>query len=218
MSFDIQEPVFTPDGEYLEEAAIRYREELMERFVASPEGQELAHQGSAVGWAETFMNLGIDYLGVTPAAITAEQLRTILFELFPRKVSAEPGCGQEIMQELRAFWKFLQREFGLANAGACLRVLTAATARRLDREMQDPAKFGLAKAFLAQGLAHGFDMTTPEGMQAWADTYNAGLHVSADPARALVLPSAGTARRATTTTAARRKLAQRSRRVNRKKR
>ncbi len=142
MTFNIQQRVFDAHGEYLEDAAFRYREELIELFVVSPEGQELVGQGGAVGWADTFMDLGIAYLGVTPTAMTPEQLQTILFELFPRKVSAEPGCGHEIVHELQAFWTFLQREFGLANASACLRLLRAAAGRRLDREMQNPANFG----------------------------------------------------------------------------
>ena len=215
MTFNIQQRVFDAQGEYLEDAAIRYREELMDRFVAAPEGQELVRQGGAVGWADTFMDLGIAYLGVTPPAMTPEQLESILFELFPRKVSTEPGCGQEIVQELHAFWTFLQREFGLANASACRQVLTAATARRLDREMQNPAKFGLAKAFVMQGLAHGFEVATPEGMQAWAATYNAGLAAGAE--RPPALPPVR-ASRATKAAAARRKIAQRSRRQNRKQR
>lgn len=215
MTFDIQQRVFDAQGEYLEDAASRYREELMELFVASPEGQELVRQGGAVGWADTFMDLGIAYLGVTPPAMTPEQLESILFELFPRKVSTEPGSGQEIVQELHAFWTFLQREFGLPNASACLRLLTAATTRRLDRELQNPAKFGLAKAFLMQGLAHGFDMATPEGVQAWAATYNAGLAAGAERPPALPRVQAS---RTTNTAAARRKIAQQSRRQNRKKR
>jgi hypothetical protein len=215
MTFDIQQRVFDTQGEYLEDAAIRYREQLMDRFVASPEGQELVRQGGAVGWADTFMDLGIAYLGVTPPAMTPEQLEDVLFELFPRKVSTEPGSGQEIVHELHAFWTFLQREFGLTNASACLRLLTAATARRLDRELQNPAKFGLAKAFVMQGLAHGFDMATPEGMQAWAETYNAALATDAERAPALPRVRAS---RAANTAAARRKMAQRSRRQNRKKR
>ena len=215
-NFNIQQPVFAPDGEYLEEAAARYREELMERFEASAEGQDLVRQGGSVGWADTLMDLGMGYLEVTPSTMTAEQLNTILFELFPRKVAAEPGCGQEIVAELQAFWRFLQREFGLANAGACLRVLTTATALRLEREMHNPANFGLAKAFLAQGLAHGFDMATPGGIQAWTDTYNAGL-VGVGAERPLAPPRARTSR-ASKPTVARRKLAQQSRRTNRKKR
>ena len=74
----------------------------------------------------------------------------------------------------------------------------------------------LAKAFLAQGLAHGFDMATPEGIQAWMETYNAGL-AGVGAERPLALPRAR-ASRASKPTVARRKLAQQSRRTNRKKR
>jgi hypothetical protein len=216
MSFDIQQPVFSPDGEYLEDVAIRYREVLMAGFEASLEGQDLVRAGGTVGWAETFMELGMGYLEVTPASMTAEQVKTVLFELFPRKVSADLGCGQEIVTELQAFWRFLQREFDLPNAGACLRVLTTTSSRRLEREMQNPANFGLAKAFVAQGHASGFDTTTPEGMQAWAETYNAGLGINTQ--QPLELPRANAGRANRTAAASRRKLAQRSRRVNRKKR
>jgi hypothetical protein len=220
VEFNIQQPVFSPDGEYLEDVGIRYREVLMAGFADSPEGQELVHQDGTLGWADTLMELGMGYLAVTPAAMTAEEMKEVLFELFPRKVSADPGSGQEIVTELRAFWKFLQREYGLSNAAACLRVLTATTARRLEREMQDPANFGLAKAFLTQGLALGFDMASPEGMQVWAETYNAGLR-TAEPRPLDEAPRASsspTGRASRSTTATRRKLAQRSRRINRKRR
>ena len=214
MAFDIHQRVFDAHGEYLEEVAMRYRAELLDLFVASPEGQELVRQGGVVGWADTFLNLGMGYLGVTPPEVTPEQLQTILFELFPRKVSAEPGCGEEIIHELRAFWTFVQREFGLANAHACVRLLTAATARRLEREMANPANFGLAKSFLTLGLARGFEMTTPEGVQAWVETYNAELRATTEspPALPRARPS-----RTTKTEVARRKMAQTSRRKNRKK-
>ena len=215
MTFDIHECVFDAHGEYLEEAALRYHEELLDLFTTSPEGQELVRQGGTMGWADTFLDLGMSYLGATPPEMTPEQLQTILFELFPRKVSAEPGCGEEIIQALRAFWIFAQREFGLAHASACLRLLTAGAARRLNREMQNPANFGLAKSFLTLGLGRGFDVRTPEGVQAWVATYNAELRAAAEAP--LPRPRAQ-ASHATKTDAVRRKMAQQSRRKNRKKR
>jgi hypothetical protein len=155
---------------------------------------------------------------VTPATMTPEDMKEVLFEVFPRKVSAEPGCGQELVMELRAFWKFLQREYGLPNAEGCLRVLTVATARRLERDMQDPANFGLAKMFVMQGAASGFDMSTSEGMQAWADTYNASLRrETLRPLDEVPRANSSPTGRATRAAAAsRRKLAQRSRRIKKR--
>ena len=43
----------------------------------------------------------------------------------------------------------------------------AQAARRLERELQKPADFGMAKSFVLMGKEAGFDMEAPEGMQAW---------------------------------------------------
>jgi hypothetical protein len=53
--------------------------------------------------------------------------------------------------------------------------LTPQAARRLERELQEPANFGLAKSFVLLGKEAGFDMESPEGMRAWVDAYNATL-------------------------------------------
>jgi hypothetical protein len=172
MDFDIHQRVME-DDEYLEDVASAYRERLMEQFVASPEAQELLEQWSALGWAEAFMDYGMGYLGVTPAQMTPEDVSTVLFELFPRKVSAAPGSAHEIVPELRAFWQFLGRAFALPNAAACVRLLDNKAARRLEREMATPANFGLAKGFFIQGVARGFDLSTQEGLDAWMTIYNA---------------------------------------------
>ena len=42
--------------------------------------------------------------------MTPDNLREILFDIFPRKVSAEPDEAPNIVRELQEFWKFLQRE------------------------------------------------------------------------------------------------------------
>ena len=39
--------------------------------------------------------------------------------------------------------------------------------------LQEPANFGMAKSFVLMGKEAGFDMESPEGMQAWVKAYNA---------------------------------------------
>jgi hypothetical protein len=51
--------------------------------------------------------------------------------------------------------------------------LTPQAARRLERALQDTANFGMAKSFVLMGKEAGFDMESPEGMQAWVQAYNA---------------------------------------------
>ena len=91
----------------------------------------------------------------------------------PRKVITERGDGAEIIQELRAFWSFLQRDYHLPQARQMLARLTPQAARRLERELQEPANFGMAKSFVLMGMEAGFDMESPEGMRAWVEAYNA---------------------------------------------
>jgi hypothetical protein len=43
-------------------------------------------------------------------------LEEVIYDLFPRKVITERGDGAEIIQELRAFWHFLQRVYQLLQA------------------------------------------------------------------------------------------------------
>ena len=96
MDFDIHEQVME-DGEYLEEAAIAYRERLMEVFTASEEAAELLEHEVPIGWAETLMEYGMGYLGVTPAQMTAEDQNEVLFEIFPAqglgRARVRPGDG-----------------------------------------------------------------------------------------------------------------------------
>ena len=51
--------------------------------------------------------------------------------------------------------------------------LTPQAARRLERELQEPVNFGMAKSFVLMGKEAGFDMESPEGMRAWVEAYNA---------------------------------------------
>lgn len=107
--------------------------------------------------------------------MTPSDLEEVVFGLFPRKVVTEPGDGAEIIQELQAFWRFLHRAYHLSRAPQMLALLTPLAARRLERKLQDPTNFGLAKSFVRLGMEMGFDMESPEGMRAWVAAYNATL-------------------------------------------
>src|SRR5215471_8720608 len=173
MSFDLNEAVFDEQGSYLEEKASRYEEALMEQFAASPEGQAIQERGTELGWARAMIHYAISYLAVTPPTMTVSDLEEVLYDLFPRKVITERGDGAEIIQELQAFWRFLQRVYQLPQAKPMLARLTPQAARRLERELQKPTNFGMAKSFVLMGQQAGFDMESPEGMRAWVQAYNA---------------------------------------------
>jgi len=146
---------------------------LMEQFAASPEGQTITQGGTKLGWARAMIHYAIAYPGVTPPAMTESDLEEVLYDLFPRKVITERGDATEIISELQAFWHFLERVYQLPQAKPMLAHLTPQAARRLERELQEPANFGMAKSFVLMGKEAGFDMESPEGMHAWIEAYNA---------------------------------------------
>src|SRR5258706_3445819 len=175
MPFDINSKVFNQHGELIEKKSTQYRDHMLHLFEESPEFQALLDEGIEPGWTSMLLDFGIDYLGLTPPQMTPASLREILFEIFPRKVTADANEAPAVIRELQAFWQFLQREFQLENAAACLKVLNDRAARRLKEEMNNPANFGMAKSLMMMGLERGFDMTTEEGINEWVNTYNSEL-------------------------------------------
>ena len=179
MTFNIYQQVFDRDGMPLEKKANQYKEQLIQLFEQSPEGLALWRADIEPGWAGMLLDFGTDYLGVTPPQMSPDDVREILFDLIPRKVSASADEAPEIVRELRAFWTFLQREFNLENAAACLSVLNEQAARELKKKMSDPATFGIAKSFVMMGMERGFDLSSEEGINNWMAMYNAELTASA---------------------------------------
>jgi len=181
MKFNKHKTVNNKDGMPREKIAEQYKAQLSDLFAESPEGQALIDENIEPAWTYMVIDFGVDYLSVTPATMSPDNLREILFSLFPRKVSAEADDAPEIIHELQYFWKFLEREFHLKNAAACLRVLDDKATNRLKEAMSNPANFGIAKSFVMMGHQQGFDMSTEEGMQSWMETYNAGIAAGTQP-------------------------------------
>lgn len=176
--FDIHQPVFDSDGEFDEDRSYEYVEELMSEFAKSPEAQPIVEANGSVYWAATMMEYGISHLGQTPATMKPGDVDELLFELIPQKVSAEPERAGEIFTELRAFWAFVARQYGLANAEQILASMDDRAAKRFEKEFADPGNFGMAKSMVMSGMEAGFDMTTPEGCEAFRQAYNASLPIN----------------------------------------
>jgi hypothetical protein len=113
------------------------------------------------------MDLAASHLGVTIASVGAPELREILFELLPRKVSVAASAAGEIVAECREFFAFMKRELSLREADACLRLLGAGAVKKLEAALSDPRNFGMAKSIMMAGADAGFDMSSKEGVEAW---------------------------------------------------
>ena len=147
--FDIYQSPVDEDGDRDDEAAGEYLDGLMNAFVESAEGQAFVSQWGSVGWTSTFLEYGLSYLGEIPPEMSRHSVEEIVFDIFPRKVSAEPDTAPQAIAELTSFWRFLQRESGLAGAAEILQRLDGAE-DELEAELGDPANFGMAKRMVTQ--------------------------------------------------------------------
>jgi hypothetical protein len=150
-------------------------EGLMEEFAASPEAQSIIEEAGGISWAATMMDLAFSYLGSSVPEMSLGDFNEVLFELIPRKVACEAEAAPAVVAELRAFWSFLRRQYGLANAQEILDTLTDEATTELSDSLSDPASFGMAKSFVMLGTKAGFDMTTQEGLDAFMLAYNSRL-------------------------------------------
>ncbi len=174
MSFDIRQQVVDQrTGEVPEELGNAYVDQLGAAFAESPEGFSIRNQGIDLGWVTLAVDYGIRYLGVTPADMSPEDLEEILFDIFPEKVAVKADNAAEIIKEMRAFWRFAQRAYGLENAVDCLDILDDDAIGHLHAAMSDPDNYGMGKSFVMLGKQRGFDTTTNEGLRTWMAVYNA---------------------------------------------
>ncbi len=138
-------------------------EELVRRFAESPEGAALTH----VDDCHYVIDLAASFMGASVATLQAAELRELLFEILPAKVTIAAAEARAIIETNRAFYAFLKREFGLPQADACLRVLGGDAVEKLEAALSDPRNFGTAKSVVQAGRAAGFDVETKEGIEAW---------------------------------------------------
>jgi hypothetical protein len=200
------------DGDEIDAEARRpLEDELVRRFVASPEAKALTD----VQACRFVMDFAADYFNATIATLGPRELREIVFDIIPRKVSIEASAASWIIEESRAFYAFLKREFALEQADACLRVLGGDAVKKLEAALSDTSKFGMAKSLFMGGREAGFDMESKEGIEAWMRV------MQSQPLPASVLlPWLGTPARAPGKAAARakknaRKAARKARKKNR---
>jgi Domain of unknown function (DUF6930) len=137
--------------------------ELVRRFAASPEAKDL----DEIQACRFVMDFAADYFGATIATLGSSELREIIFDIIPRKVSIDASEARWIIEESRAFYGFLKREYKLKQADSCLRALGGTAIKKLEAALSDSSNFGMAKSLFMAGSEAGFDMDTREGIEAW---------------------------------------------------
>jgi hypothetical protein len=146
-----------------------WTDELFDRFDASPEGRALDEDARLLG---IFLQLAHSYHDAFLDTLTEGDVESMLLHTFPRKVVLDPDEAGGVVQELRAFFTFCGREFGLQNMPECLKVLTPRLERTFRSALGDTRNFGMAKSFMTGGAIAGFNMQTQAGLDAWAAVQN----------------------------------------------
>ncbi|MCC7446297.1 MAG: hypothetical protein IT324_02725 [Anaerolineae bacterium] len=172
MAFVIHQLLFDDEtGEYFEQKAQQYLDELTRLFYDSPEGKALPGED---GWTRIMLDYAFGTIGMPLLELAKDDLEEILLDIFPASVSTPAESAPQIIAELQAFWRYIKREYALPNADDILRYLEEpSTLTDFREEMGNPNLYGPAKSIMMQGIQRGFDLNTPEGVDRWMATYNA---------------------------------------------
>ena len=178
MTFDIYALDELEDySEEKENALYEYQEELVELFEKSPEAKKLNSSEMLGFWASQIIHFGDGYIGATIPQMTRANISELLNSIFPRKISiASPEEALDAIPEISAFWEYLKREYKLKNANTILKYLKSIKARDYAANFNDPAKFGMAKSIVSQGIEAGFDMTDEKEMAKFFTQYNEAIY------------------------------------------
>jgi hypothetical protein len=225
MTFDIHQlDKIDPASSKAEKALEKYQDALLELFATSFEGEALRQTYPEMGfWAAQLMYYGYGYIGVTLPQITVTNVKEIVTELFPRKISLmSPDETDEAIPELIAFWEYLKREYKLPQANSILKYLHKIKTDDFKAMMFDPSKAGMAKSFFMMGQSAGYDMTDEKDINTFMHAYNTNLLTqNQGPSEfypSLTDPSPRTRKVAAQKKKRRRKVAQASRKRQRRKR
>jgi hypothetical protein len=146
------------DYEEVEPLLFPYIDNIQKQFYESQEGkgylEVFPDQGG--GWIRFLIELGISYGEGTLPEMTDHNVKNLVEQLFPRKISLlKKEETKGAIQELIAFWSFLKREYSLKHADSILVYLKKVEPKFAD-VMFDSSKFGMAKSFLLGGDGYGF--------------------------------------------------------------
>ncbi|TVQ14583.1 MAG: hypothetical protein EA368_01035 [Leptolyngbya sp. DLM2.Bin27] len=145
-------------------------------FANSKVGQaHIQHHPEGGNWIGTFIEFAYLYGGYTLPKMTKANVQEVMEYTLPRKLTLlDPSNTDGAIDELVAFWTFLDQEHRLRSAKAIAKYLRSIETK-FPQWMFDPNRGGIAKSFITQGMAAGFDMTTQAGIDAFREEYNRNL-------------------------------------------
>jgi Plasmid pRiA4b ORF-3-like protein len=165
-----------------------YIEDAIEEFADSETGQTyFADDREGGQWIGTFIEMAYLYGGWTLSKMTKANVQEVMEYILPRKLTLlDPSDTDNAIPELVAFWTYLKQEYKFRSAGAIAKYLLSIE-KKFRGWMFDPARGGITKNFMLQGMNAGYDMTTPEGREAFQTIFNEQM--KANPQARPLMPS-----------------------------
>lgn len=187
MTFDIRQ-LDGLDYDEVEPLLEDYIIDAINEFLETEIGNTHATQYPEGGfWIGTFIEMAYNYGEFTLPKMTKGDVQLVMENILPRKLTLlDPSEAEDAIPELVAFWTFLKQEYKLRSAGAIAKYLTSIQ-DKFAGWMFDPARGGIAKNFMMQGMQAGYDMTNQSDVEAFQAEYN--QRIQADPQNNSLIPT-----------------------------
>jgi hypothetical protein len=154
-----------------------------EQWTAATKRKLSADPETAVGEVGTLLDLMRNYLDVEgPADLAAGDLRELLLQIYPRKITAfNADDTEDTIPAVRDFLAYLAEggEIPESTARALERELDE-VAPRFTEAMMDPANWGMAGSLVHAMAAEGVDLDDQAAVNRWIGRYNAHLAGDSD--------------------------------------
>jgi hypothetical protein len=138
---------------------------------------------TAVGEVETLLDLMRNYLDVEgPADLAAGDLRELLLQIYPRKITAfDADDTEDTIPAVRDFLAYLAERGEIPeNTARALERELDEVAPRFTEAMMDPANWGMAGSLVHAMAAEGVDLDDQAAVNRWISRYNAHLAGDSD--------------------------------------
>ena len=155
MRFVFNDTVFTAEGKLDGFKEMAFADDLTDVFCASPEGTRHSEKWHDLSFHAALIHCAHRHLDKDLCALDAKDLEKILLETLPRYVGLDGDAGEEIVEELRALWMFLGRQYGAPQAPAMIQVLDdPQLAERIDVALNDPALVSVVPTLYLHSHSH----------------------------------------------------------------
>jgi len=148
----------------------QYTADILALFHQSAIGKKFGdlEEGS---WIDPFLHYALFNDLARLPHMRARDVRYLMEEIFPAKVTVKQEQAQEIIPEMIAFWQFVDGEFDQPNAKAILKYLQKVE-KKYPKIIMDERKFGVGKTVVMEMFSQDVDLTDKKAVAAFIAEYN----------------------------------------------